>query len=305
MTKITTIDVIERFVDKYGERYDYSQVKYQNSNEKVIIICKNHGPFLQTVSAHLRGRCCAQCSQQSQSHNQKSMIEKFISIHGDRYDYSKSVYKGVKNQVTITCYTHGDFNQRVDGHFQGNGCKACADADASARFVISRDSLIERFNKVHFYKYDYSLTDYKNCRTKISIICYKHGEFKQRPTDHEAGKGCPSCKSSKGESKIRDFLNLKGIVYEEQYPLCQNPATGFPLRADFYIPSLNIVIEFDGIQHFQPVFHWGGFEGFLKNQERDTIKNEFCSSNNITLLRVSYLDLKKINIILSDFFRNT
>jgi len=299
MGKITTKDIVQRFVDKHGDRFDYSKVNYQHSDKKVIIICKEHGPFFQTASAHIRGRGCAQCSQKFQYHNQDSMIKKFISIHGNRYDYSKSIYKGVKNKIIITCREHGDFYQRVDGHFQGNGCKTCADALASSRFYFSHDALIESFNKVHLNRYDYSLIDYKNCRTKITIICDKHGTFQQKPKDHLAGKGCPSCKSSKGEAKIRNFLDLHGIFYQEQYPLCPNPFTGFSLRSDFYVPSFNMIIEFDGIQHFQPILHWGGLDGFLKNQQRDNIKNQFCLSNNINLLRISYLDLKKIDIILS------
>lgn len=300
---ITTSDIITRFVNKHGDRYDYSQVNYVNSKECVLIVCKKHGSFSQLVDSHVRGRGCIKCSEEIYNHTQESMIVKFKSIHGDVYDYTKSIFQGVRLPVTITCSVHGDFSQRVYAHFQGNGCKHCADQVASKRH-LDQASLLATFNSTHSDMYDYSLVSYKNARTKVSIICKKHGVFKQLPREHSGGKGCPSCKSSKGESTIRDLLNVHKISFKEQYPICKNPDTNFLLRVDFYIPAINTCIEYDGVQHFEPVQFWGGIEEFEKNQYRDTLKNEHCLSNNINLIRIPYFEFDKIETILSSLLIN-
>jgi len=293
---LTKDNIIKRFHEKHGNRYDYSLVNYISSVDKLTIICREHGQFEQVFASHVRGRGCHECAKQHH-HTQITMLENFKKVHGDTFDYSKTVFKGVRKYITITCRIHGDFEQRVYAHFQGNGCKHCT--DVSHR--LNMDSVLDSFKSVHSDSYDYSLVDYKNARTKVSIICQKHGVFKQLPRDHVAGKGCPSCKSSKGERRIRDILDRQKVEYEEQFKICKNPSTDFFLRVDFYIPSMNSVIEFDGYQHFKAVAHFGGDEALQKNQVRDKIKNDFCAENNIDMLRISYLEINDVEDIVSSF----
>ena len=63
-----------------------------------------------------------------------------------------------------------------------------------------------------------------------------------------------------------------------------------PLPFDFYLPILNICIEYDGEQHFKSKEHFGGEQGFLTRQKHDQIKTDYCKNNNIPLLRISYKD---------------
>lgn len=91
---------------------------------KVCIICKEHGEFLQTPHEHIRGGGCPLCA-----HNVKystdDFIEKAKEIHGDRYDYSKVEYKGIRNKVCIICKEHGEFWQTPHAHLLGCGCTLC------------------------------------------------------------------------------------------------------------------------------------------------------------------------------------
>lgn len=57
---------------------------------------------------------------------------------------------------------------------------------------------------------------------------------------------------------------------------------------DFYLPNLNICVEYDGIQHFEKVDIWGGEETLIEQQKRDEIKNVFCKNNEIQLIRINY-----------------
>lgn len=109
------------------------------------------------------------------------------------------------------------------------------------------------------------------------------------PNNFLSGKRCPFCKSSRGEAEVRMYLLEKGVFFEEQvrFDDCRHKK---PLPFDFYLPTMNTLIEFDGKQHFQPIEHWGGERSFLEIQKRDKIKTDFCLSNNIKLIRISYMD---------------
>lgn len=105
--------------------------------------------------------------------------------------------------------------------------------------------------------------------------------------------GCPT---SRGEKNISLSLQNLGIRFETQktFPDLVSQK-GYKLRFDFYLPDNNMLIEYDGGQHFFPVEKWGG-EQYLKDvQLRDNIKNSYAKEHNFTLIRISYKDLTKIN----------
>lgn len=108
----------------HGNRYDYSKTKYNDAKTKVIITCKEHGDFEQRPKNHVRGQGCSKCS----GNNRKNLLEfihKALGVHGDRYDYNKVKYEGVKVQVIIKCPIHGEFKQTPDNHLSGRGCRKC------------------------------------------------------------------------------------------------------------------------------------------------------------------------------------
>ena len=67
------------------------------------------------------------------------------------------------------------------------------------------------------------------------------------------------------------------------------------LPFDFFIPSLNCLIEYDGEQHFRPVSRFGGEEGFEKLRQRDELKNQYSKKNGIKLIRIPYT-MKNVEI---------
>ena len=87
---------------------------------------------------------------------------------------------------------------------------------------------------------------------KVKIKCKKHGIFLQAPNTHRQGKGCPQCSLSKGEAKVAKYLDEHNIQYIVEYPI-KNPRSGHNLRFDFFLPNQNMFIEYDGLQHFEPV----------------------------------------------------
>ena len=102
-----------------------------------------------------------------------------------------------------------------------------------------------------------------------------------------SGGGCPKCKSSRGEQLIINFLKNNNIkfVFQKKFENCKYKRL---LSYDFYLPDKNICIEFDGIQHFKPINKFGGEQGLLNRQNNDEIKNIYCHTNNIKLIRIKY-----------------
>ncbi len=105
---------------------------------------------------------------------------------------------------------------------------------------------------------------------------------------HTLSCGCRH--QSKWEMFIKDYLTSLNIMFHPQkrFSDCRNKKQSDMLPFDFYLPEYNLCIEYDGVQHFEPVEMWGGYEKFLINQENDNIKNEYCKNHNIQLLRLPY-----------------
>ncbi len=185
---------ISKLVSVHGDRYDYSKVKYNKSEGKVTIICKEHGEFDQVYNTHLAGSHCPKCmmgwsndsdilvinknnflQKLAESNTQykngelevlgefegilkhilvedkygkavmtprtllkntlphlataidktQYFINKATDVHKGKYTYEKAVYTSTKNKIIVTCPIHGDFEQQIQSHLQGQGCTKC------------------------------------------------------------------------------------------------------------------------------------------------------------------------------------
>jgi len=245
--RLTTEEFISKAISIHGNEYDYSRVKYFNTKTKVQIICKTHGEFLQVPNSHLSGNGCMLCGGKAPS-DTESFISKARAIHGTTYDYTNTHYITARLPVTITCAVHGQFKQIPDVHLKGSGCLLCKSVRISntkrSRSYTTSD-MVNKFNKVHANRFDYSHVIYDGFNTNVSIICQIHGEFSQTPHNHLKGQGCPTCKQSKGELAVYTTLTELGIEFIPQHTFadCKHIR---PLPFDFYVPSYNLLIEYDG-----------------------------------------------------------
>ena len=112
---------------------------------------------------------------------------------------------------------------------------------------------------------------------------------------HVISCGCET--NSRGVFKIKEILNKESInfVTEKTFDDCRFPNTDALARYDFYLPKLNILIEFDGQQHFFPVGFFGGMETFKEAQKRDEYKNEYACQHGYTLIRIPFFEEDNIN----------
>lgn len=276
-------DFIKKSLKVHGNKYDYSNVDYVNFTTPVEIKCAIHGSFYQTPREHYDGSGCPKCA--GKNRNTDDVIELIKKIHGDKYGYSKVDFKNNKTPIIITCPTHGDFKitpERVI--HQHSGCPKCQGKQ------LTNNEWIERAKKVHGDKYDYSNFQYKKSIQKTKIGCLIHGEFLMSPNDHiNNGQGCPRCRESKGEKLVSEILDNMGKTYirqkkfddcySERGKLCRK------LPFDFYLPNENICIEYDGRQHYEPVY---GDEQLKIQKTIDKIKDDYCEQQGINLIRIHF-----------------
>ncbi len=281
--RFTKEDFIERAKKAHGDKYDYSKVEYVNSETKVCIICPIHGEFWQRPADHIRGIGCRFCYG-NEKMDKEAFIEKARKIHGDKYDYSKVEYNGNKIKVCIICPIHGEFWQRPNDHLTGYGCTYCGN-----NIKKTTEYFVEQAKKIHGDKYDYSKVEYFDAKTKVCIICSKHGEFWQEPLNHLHGASCPYCNcgnKSKMEANIRKELEKENINFEQQktFDWLKYKKNLF---LDFYCDDYKLAIEVQGDQHYVSVERFGGLEDFKLRQDRDRIKKLLCEEHGIKMFYIT------------------
>ena len=290
----------------HGDKYDYSKVEYIDGVTKVCIVCPIHGEFWQKPVVHLMGCGCQKCANESTKEKQMLSKEEFLQraniAHNAKYDYSLVDYKGYYSPVQIICPIHGVFEQKTSEHIKGKGCQKCAIEARRKKRMLTLETFIGRSRKIHGEKYDYSKTVYTHALDKVEIMCPIHGSFWQAASAHMNGDGCPKCSCSHGEQQIQNILDNYNVEYIQHYRIetelrlfGKNPC----FIVDFFLPKENLVVEFNGIQHYEIVERFHRIDSdFIKQKERDKKLRGWCKDNNIKLLEIKYDQIKHIEDIL-------
>ena len=143
---------------------------------------------------------------------------------------------------------------------------------------------------------------YEGAHKKIECKCKKCGRTIFLRADHiRRGIGCGQCTKSIGEDRVEQFLLRYNIYYEREYRFRDCVRVERSLPFDFYLPDLDTVIEFDGVQHFQVVGKFGE-KSHNELKLNDEYKNKYCKEHNIKIIRISYKDIDKVDEILSKKF---
>lgn len=204
--KLTQDEVVARFKQVHGARYDYSLVCYRGSNELVKVICPVHGPFDVAAGHHKNGVGCRHCFAAGNRKERADFVLRAEKAHPDgRYDYSL-VPTDIRRQdkVPIRCLVHGlVFEQTASAHVAGHtGCPKCRSSKLLGgksnigAYKTSDDlhqEFVARAQGVHGDSYDYHQAEYLGAARNIKIICRSHGPFLQSPSNHLRGSECPKC----------------------------------------------------------------------------------------------------------------
>lgn len=149
------------------------------------------------------------------------IINNFIKVHGNKYNYNKFTYVNYHTKGIIQCKEHGDFEQNPANHIQGKGCKKCSTINARGLQKKTISQFIDDAKKIHEEIYDYSKVDYNRNKNNIIIICKIHGDFEQTPSNHLKGYGCFKCgieSTAKQRTKsINEFIDEANKIHKEKY----------------------------------------------------------------------------------------
>lgn len=154
----------------------------------------------------------------------QDFILKARAVHGDRYDYSATDYVNSKTKVKIICTEHGIFEQAPGNHLHGMGCLLCGFKNAGKYHKKDTESFITEAKALHGNFYDYSRTEYKGAREKLTIVCPRHGPFEQVAHVHlrgEVGTGCERCSYERRGKKARltfdEFVQRANTIHQGVY----------------------------------------------------------------------------------------
>ena len=293
----TTEDFIKQATELQNGFYGYSKSVYVNDKTPLVITCPIHGDFLQTPNKHLIGHGCPKCRYEKSSRALRRTLDDVIAkakaVHGENtYDYSLiSEYKNSKTNYPIRCKKHGVFMQSMNAHIDWKqGCPICGKEKSIEARKLTNEEFLERASKRHkdISNYSFEKTDvtHPNDNGKICITCKKHGDFWMLASNFIHGQGCPTCQINRLEGSVRGLLEENRIPYEYQKRFDFLGKQSL----DFYLPNQNLSIECQGKQHFEPIDHYGGLQGYLVQKERDERKLTLCKENGIDILFYSNID---------------
>lgn len=251
----------------HGDKYNYSKVEYKDHASKVIIGCPHHGEFSQVADYHLQGNGCPKCAGRI-THTKKDFLGELPEKHrlNNNYDYSLIPNRfSPKSVLSIICSQHGSFTTNY-GRFisKGHGCRGC-----SGHAKKDSTQFVQEANNIHGDKYDYERVQYKSSHDLVTIICPKHGEFTQSPSNHLQGKTCPRCANHISSQEDRIY---------EAFPFFQRTNRDIikPYHLDLYSAEHTLAIEVNGR-------YWHSEERG-KGQMYHVNKTEECSKVGISLL---------------------
>ena len=306
----------EEFKEKvnklYPNKYNLSKVNYISAIDYVIITCNTcYKTFKITPNNLLNGRGCPNCRLLKISKNHLLPFEDFENkankVHNFKYIYFKDTYINRKTNTKIYCPIHDIyFWQTPQNHLKGERCSECANESRKETKRMPFSELKQKITDLYGDRFTLNESDYIKSSSLMKIHCNEcNTDFYQYPylIINNGVVGC-ECTKSIGEKIIKNYLIQNNIEFITQYRFNDCKDTE-PLPFDFHIPSKNLCIEYDGIQHSKPINFFGGEESFEYTKKHDNIKNEYCHTHNIELLRIPYnKNINKIKEYLDKYFKN-
>lgn len=269
--------------DLVGDEYTFLEV-YVNNRTKINVKHNKCGNIY-GVRPHdfIRGARCPHCFGTHKKTNDEFKQE-VKNLVGNEYTFLDPYV----NAFTKLIVKHNKCGKtyKVEPHsfLKGQGCPYCS---------VRAPKSVDQFKKEVFNLVgdEYTFLDtYINNYTKLTVKHNKCGHvYKVRPYSFLKGYGCPYCKISQGEKLVDSILSSLTILYESQKTFDDLRDTK-PLSYDFYIPSQNILIEYQGIQHYQPSKYFGGEAQFKLQQKHDKMKADYAKAHHYNLITIPYTE---------------
>ena len=297
----------EEFIIRINKINDNIEVlgKYVNNKTKIKVKCEiDNYEWETTPNALLSGQGCPKCYNNRRGENKKLTHKEFVNRMKEINDNIEVLgeYVSSSTKIKVRCKKDGyEWEMRPNDLLSNHGCPKCY-GNAKLTHEEFINELKEMNNNIEI------IGEYINNRTKIKCKCKTDGyEWETTPNSLLSGTGCPKCNESKGEKRVAKFLDSRNINYIPQYKF-DNCKSKKELPFDFYIPSLNIAIEYDGEDHYiifkrsKNESYEEAMNRFIERKIKDTIKTIYCKENNIKLIRIPYWDFDNIEEILKREF---
>lgn len=240
---------------------------------------------------------CPNCDS-SRKKTHKEFLKNIYDLVGNEYNV---IGEYINNRTKIR-FKHNicnnEFYMKPNLFLNGDRCPICSNRIHKDENDIKK--LVSKLGNNEYELVKYGINVMDNSTIIKHIKCNK--TFNMRFNNFQQGQRCPYCKTvSKGEEKIRKFLNDNNIKFVEQkkFKNCKYKRE-LPFDFQIFINNSFILLEYDGIQHFEESFPNSSLEIIKK---RDNIKNKFCKDNNINLYRINYTDFNNIENILKDIIK--
>ena len=274
--------------------------EYTKMHAKVTFLHKDCGrTYKAEANSFIRGHRCPLCANDTRVAHRKMSAEDFAErvreIHNGEYSilskYRKSTEKiDIKHLVCGT-----SFSIRASSLLQGQGCHKCARERTLSSVKHTHEMFVAYVNE--HGKGDYSVaSEYQGVDSDIELLHKSCGNrYKTRPSYFKAGNRCPICAQSRGAVLVHKYLDSIGYVFKTEFSFedCVNIQR---LRFDFCVfrddGEIGFLVEYDGKQHFEVVEYFGK-DSFIRTQESDRIKNDYCESKGIPLIRIPYWEFEK------------
>lgn len=270
--------------------------KYVNNHTPILCKCNIHQyEWNSTPTMLLSGEGCPLCGREKLSKIKTLSHEDFMDrFNKDNPHNIKIIGKYVNSQTKILCLCqNGHSWETLPGNIlAGHDCPYCTN-----RIKTHEQFLLEIEEKHPNIKI---LGEYKNSTSPILCRCKNDGnQWYSTPNRLLSGSGCPMCNESKGEKAISSYLSKFNIKFERWKTFDElRGLKNRQLSYDFYLDEINLLIEYNGIQHYEPVEIFGGKSSFLSQQEHDKRKREYAKNNHINLLIIPYWSYRDIDNIL-------
>ncbi len=245
-------EFIRRAIKLYGDWFNYSRIKYIDYNSiEIEIICNKHKEvFFARPSAHLlhtKTGGCPKCFSEIRMVPFDIFLERANFIFGDRYLYQEKDYHGTATDMKIYCIEHEKYFYKKPKYFLRDkiGCHLCRTKSIREKLGMNSFDFINKAQKIHGFRYDYSNVNYISVDFKIEIICREHGPFPQSPRTHLQGSGCPQCNYTVSKPET-EWLNSFGVPNDKHHRNITVKINNKIFRLDGFIPETKTIYEFNG-----------------------------------------------------------
>ena len=267
--------------------YELLQDYYLSNRSKLKLKCCNGHEYESTWVNLQAGKRCKKCAIEKQ----KRPIEEIINmVEQEGYTFIQELEEFKERRIMVRCPEGHEYDVSVNKFKLGRRCPICNDNTFEYDYV---KSYIENEG------YKLLTTNYINVYQKLEMVCPKGHILKMNFHGFKnGGRRCSRCKVSKGEKTISEVLTKLNIEYEIQktFKDCKDIKV---LPFDFYLPQYNLIIEYDGEQHFA-IKHAFDEDSFWITVVHDAIKNQYCEDNNINILRIPYWEFDNIEELITN-----